>query len=158
MVASLPLGLRGRFTLSLLVGVVGAMVAFQRWGSSVAAQRALLDFWVNDLAPLTGAMRIYIYTTLLMTAMLSHYARPHLGDSPLQAPELYGYTLPQFFSREGAMKLMHTTKWVNKPTLRAIRAMTVMAFGMCIVGAGLTTHTHDTNPTCACWLRCYVHP
>ena len=142
---SLPLALRGRFLLSIVVSALVTGLAWRVWGADAGAQSTLLRFWLEDLPPMHGSMRIYIYSALLLTALLSHYARPHLGDSPLQAPELFAYTLPAFFSREGAMQLLHTSAWVNVATLKAIRATTLIAFVMCIIGAG-EGHTHIAHP------------
>jgi len=133
---TLPLGLRGRFVLSLAVGCLVTLLSWTRWRSSPEAMDALASFWLADLPPLTGVTRIYIYAGLLVTALTSFWARPHLGDSPLQAPELFAYTLPAFFSKEGAMKFLYSSRWVNVPMLTLIRNTTLLAFACCILGFG----------------------
>lgn len=83
-------------SLALAVSITGAAYVM----TSVTGKHTLVHWWLEDGPPLHGTMRIVLYTGLLLTALLSHYARPPFGDSPLQAPELWAYTYPQFFSLE----------------------------------------------------------
>ena len=139
---ALPLALRGRFVLSLAVAALITALAHSRWHSDSHAMASLQRFWLQDLPPMTGIARIYIYAGLLATALLSKYARPHLGDSPLQAPELFAYTLPQFFSKEGAMRLLYSPLLVNITVLTLLRNTTLLAFVACILGFG-ASHSHE---------------
>lgn len=132
----LPLGLRGRFVLAILVTL--GVLYWSTANVTDSVRDYLVWFWFNDLPPISGPTRIYIYLGLFLTAMLSPFARPHLGDSPLQAPELFSYTLPQFFSLEGAMKLMHSELWINFTMIHLLRTVTLVAFIACIVGIGGT--------------------
>jgi hypothetical protein len=80
-------------------------------------------------------LRIVFYTGLLFLALLSPIARPHIGDSPLQAPELYAYTLPEFFTLEGFMKVVGKG-WITLKTLKLIRAICLIGWIGCILGFG----------------------
>jgi len=133
---TLPFGLGGRFLLSLLLASLGTATLIHLTESRPSWQHALTHFWLEDLPPMTGSMRIFFYSALLITAYTSSWARPHLGDSPLQAPELKRYTLPRFFSLEGAMKLMLPPRWTDVNTVTMIRNTTLLAFILCIIGAG----------------------
>lgn len=131
---ALPLGLRGRFLLSLAVAACGLYLAVTNATPKVRSY--LVWFWLDDLPSLGGVQRVYIYLGLFLTAWLSPHARPHLGDSPLQAPELFAYTLPKFFSLEGAMKILHSSMWLNHTTIHLLRMLTVSGFLACILGVG----------------------
>ena len=96
---------------------------------------SLLHFWLYDLPPLTPSIRILAYSGVLAISLTSYISRPPFGDSPLQAPELFAYTLPSFFSLEGAMKLMGRT-WVTYDRLRVLRGVMVVAWVGCIIGVG----------------------
>ena len=84
---------------------------------------------------MNDTLRIIFYTGLLLMALLSPFIRPHLGDSPLQAPELYAYTLPEFFTFQGCMQLVGKN-WITLKTLRFIRALCLIAWFGCIIGFG----------------------
>jgi hypothetical protein len=120
--------------LSFLASAVGLYLAVTN--ATPKVREYLVWFWMEDLPRLGGVQRIYIYLGLFLTAWFSTYARPHLGDSPLQAPELYAYTLPKFFSLEGAMKILHSSMWINHTTIHFIRMLTVCGFLACILGVG----------------------
>jgi hypothetical protein len=74
--------------------------------------RQLQWFWLQDMPPLTPSLRIVFYAGmhayafnlkvrdkgdrvigLLVIAMTSSYPRPPFGDSPLQAPLLWNFTI-----------------------------------------------------------------
>lgn len=97
--------------------------------------RYLVDFWLCDLPPIHGVVRIYLYLGLLLTALSSIWARPPLGDSPLQAPQLFNFTLPAFFSSEGAMKLW-PAGFLTLSKVTLVRNVTLLAWVCCILGVG----------------------
>ncbi|CAF2152082.1 unnamed protein product [Rotaria magnacalcarata] len=95
----------------------------------------LVAFWCDDLPPMNDGLRILFYGGLLLIAVFAPVVRPHLGDSPLQAPELYSYTLPEFFTMEGCMKAFGKT-WMTNKRLRLIRSVCMIAWIGCIIGVG----------------------
>ena len=95
----------------------------------------LLHFWHYDLPPFPPSLRILGYSGVLLIALISYISRPPFGDSPVQAPELYRFTLPSFFSLEGAMALFGG-KWLTYERLRLIRGVMVVSWLLCIVGGG----------------------
>lgn len=84
---------------------------------------------------MNDSLRIAFYGGLLIFALFSPVIRPHIGDSPLQAPELYAYTLPEFFTLEGFMKVVGKG-WITLKILRLIRATCVITWFGCILGFG----------------------
>ena len=95
----------------------------------------LTTFWLHDLPPLTPLLRILTYTGVLLISLSSFISRPPFGDSPLQAPELFAFTLPSFFSLEGAMRLIGG-RWITHGRLRLLRGVMLVAWVCCIVGLG----------------------
>lgn len=102
---------------------------------------ALCEFWLNDTPALHGRERILLYSTLLLLSLLSHYARPPLGDSPLQAPELFAKTnVELFFERRGLVEFVPPS-WlqphsgvVSHSSLHALRVVTIAAWLCAILG------------------------
>src|SRR4051812_40808193 len=68
----IPLALKGRFVLTALVTI--GIVWWAVLNATPAVKSYLVWFWFNDLPPLAGVTRIYIYLGLFLTAMLSTYA------------------------------------------------------------------------------------
>lgn len=106
--------------------------------TSIAAW--LHDYWLNDSPAVHGLERIALYSTLLALCLLSHIPRPPMGDSPLQAPELFRSThVPIFFERRGLATLLPQA-WLTSPAahpmLLALRNVTVAAWVCCILGLG----------------------
>ena len=95
----------------------------------------LASFWLHDLPPLHPSIRILAYSGTLLISLISYVSRPPFGDSPLQAPELFHYTLSSFFSLEGAMALLGR-RWITQQRLRLLRAVMVAAWLCCIAGFG----------------------
>ena len=130
------LTLRTRFVLSVSLSVLLCSSAFLLSTPHDHAQ--LLHFFITDLPPLHGSIRILAYSGVLLISLTSFISRPPFGDSPLQAPELFRYTLPSFFSLEGSMALLDR-RWLSYGRLRAIRAVMLAAWLLCIVGLGGAT-------------------
>ena len=95
----------------------------------------LTAFWLHDLPPLTPLTRILTYSGVLLISLASFISRPPFGDSPLQAPQLYAFTLPSFFSLEGGMRPLGRA-WITHARLRALRNVMLVAWVCCIVGLG----------------------
>lgn len=100
----------------------------------------LCDFWLNDTPALHGRERILLYSTLLVLSLLSHYARPPLGDSPLQAPELLAKTnVDLFFERRGLVEFVPHA-WLRPggicghSSLHVLRVATIFAWLCAILG------------------------
>lgn len=84
-----------------------------------------------------GPQRIFIYGTLFLASLFSSVARPMLGDSFLQAPELWRATNPNFFTLEGVMKFIPLRKHVlTYPFLSAVRNFAIIAWLCQIIGFG----------------------
>ena len=81
--------------------------------------------------------RIILYGGLLIIALLSPLSQPHLGDSPLQAPEIYEYTLPEYYLRVGFMQVVPRAL-LTHTSVRRIRFICVIAWINCILGFGGT--------------------
>ena len=127
------LTLKLRFLLSFTGALLATTVLFLL--STPQHHTHLLHFWHYDLPPLPPSLRILGYTGILLIALVSYISRPPFGDSPVQAPELYRFTLPSFFSLEGAMALFGR-KWISYERLRVIRGVMVVAWLLCVVGGG----------------------
>jgi hypothetical protein len=97
--------------------------------------RKFITFWCDDVHPMNDMLRIIFYTGMLFIALISPRVRPHVGDSPLQAPELYAYTLPECFTLQGCMQLVGK-RWITLKTLQWIRATCLIAWLGCILGFG----------------------
>ena len=100
----------------------------------------LHDYWLNDSPALHGLERIALYSALLALCLLSHHTRPPVGDSPLQAPEIFrGTHVALFFERRGLATLLPQA-WLTSPaahpSLLALRNVTVAAWVCCILGLG----------------------
>lgn len=102
----------------------------------------LVTLWL-DLPPVTGVLRILIYSTLLLVAMTSRFVRPHLGDSPLNAPELFAFTHPKLFYPEKLFqpigKLLTRNHKLGVRFVSIIRSVTVVCWLFCIIGFGGVT-------------------
>jgi hypothetical protein len=97
------------------------------------------SFWTVDSPALGGVERILLYGALLIVCQYSYLARPPLGDSPLQAPELFDATdLDLFFEFRGLVELIPKT-WLramkNKGTVFHIRDIVYVSWALCILGA-----------------------
>jgi hypothetical protein len=134
------LPLNHRFQLAIILTIICTYVGYYACVQScgfTAVNKLVIDFWTRDLPPLSGPTRILLYSGIFMIAYFSYLARPVLGDSPLQAVELYDYTLKQFFSYEGAMKLL-PNKFLSLNKLKFIRGILVVGFAFCVLGLGGT--------------------
>ena len=127
------LTLKLRFLLSFTGALLTTAVLFLL--STPHHHTRLLHFWHYDLPPLPPSLRIIAYTGILTIALISYISRPPFGDSPIQAPQLYRFTLPSFFSLEGAMALLGGG-WLTWQRVRWIRGVMVGCWVLCVVGGG----------------------
>jgi hypothetical protein len=100
---------------------------------------SLFSFWTADTPALGGIERIMIYTSLLLVSRFSYLVRPPVGDSPLQAPELFARTdVDIFFEQRGL------TEWIPLATLKkfgfrglaTVRNVLYVSWILCILGLG----------------------
>jgi len=125
--------LNARFLLSALFSLLlSSLLLFL---SSPSFHVSLVRFFTSDLPPLDGRIRIFAYTSILSLSLLSFISRPPFGDSPLHAPVLYEFTLPAFFSLEGAMKLVGK-RWLSLSVLQALRTLSLISLVCCLLGFG----------------------
>lgn len=94
----------------------------------------LVNFWCNDLNGMNDAMRVLYYTGLFLISYTSKYARPHLGDSPLQAYELFSYTDTAWYSLEGCMKYTVFHLFTYRSVLAKLNMLTYFTWACCILG------------------------
>jgi len=98
---------------------------------------ALSQFWTTDTPAIGGPERILLYGTLLLLMHFSHFARPPLGDSPLQAPELFANTdLDLFFEVRGAIEYVPLS-WLRTFGYRGIdkvRRVVYVSWLFCVLG------------------------
>lgn len=102
-----------------------------------AAVDALVRFWVADAPPLGGWARIFIYGALLLLFLPNPRKHPWYRGSytPLVAPEMRAWTSPAFFLPERFARLV-PRRLYDVGVLRAVRAVTVVAWLGCIAGLG----------------------
>jgi len=96
-------------------------------------------FWTADTPALGGIERACLYGVLLLACHFSYLARPPLGDSPLQAPELFASTdLDLFFEVRGAIELVPLT-WLRdigrRGGIEVVRRIVYVSWVCCILGA-----------------------
>jgi hypothetical protein len=94
----------------------------------------LSHFWLSTAPALDGHVRAAFYALLLATALWAPRVRPPLGDSPLQAPELFAAAPPGWASQRGI------TRWIPSrhapAVLRWLRRFAIACWVCCIVGFG----------------------
>ena len=98
----------------------------------------LSAFWTVDTPAIGGLERILLYGALLIACHWSHIARPPIGDSPLQAPELFANTdLDLFFEVRGAIEYLPLS-WLRSFGYKGIdrvRRVVYISWVLCILGA-----------------------
>jgi hypothetical protein len=87
---------------------------------------ALTRFWTEDLPPLTGPLRIIVYGALLALAIMAPTV------SPLGAPDVVQYTIPEVYAPQGIAQLYSGLLSVG--ALKAMRIAFAASWVCCIVG------------------------
>lgn len=95
---------------------------------------AIVNFWCNDLNGMNDKLRILFYSGLYILCYTSYMARPHTGDSPLQAYTLYKYTLTTWYTYEGLMSTIIGKLISNKQVLQIIHYSVSLCYICCIIG------------------------
>jgi hypothetical protein len=95
---------------------------------------ALVRFWTEG-PPMTGALRIYLYASLLALWRLAHLHSAPDGDAPLCAPEVLARSHPRFFEPPGLAAWLGSAP-PGPARLRRVRAVVVAAWVCCVLGLG----------------------
>jgi len=104
----------------------------------VGCERFMKIFWLEDegLSGLSGGMRFFIYSSLLLLMETSNFPRPPIGDSPLQAACLWEKHPPQYRTVEPALSYIIPINWINTNRLRTVGRITKMGYLMSMFGLG----------------------
>jgi hypothetical protein len=92
---------------------------------------ATTKFWLGDLPPMHGVLRILVYGGLLLLM----FPWQKLGGSPLQAPETWRWTAREFYTPIGLNRQIGT-RWHTYERLRLLRAVVMVSWVCCILGFG----------------------
>lgn len=80
----------------------------------------LTHWWLNELPPVPGLLRLVFYTGLLTLCLFDH-------PSPLDAPKLVAGSEPLFATPPKALRALGLD-WLGPRTLRIIRTLTIIAW------------------------------
>ncbi len=92
---------------------------------------ATAEFWLDDLPPMHGMLRILAYGGLLLLM----FPWQRLGGSPLQAPETWRWTAREFYVPVGFQRELGRF-WHSYERLRLLRTVVVVSWICCILGFG----------------------
>lgn len=80
----------------------------------------ITNWWLNELAPVSGVLRAVFYAGLLVLCVVD-------SPSPLQAAKIIGGTEPAFYTPVRALRLLGL-RWVRPQVLSVVSKLTIVAW------------------------------